>query len=974
MATTGTSVPATADEGPAALPVGERAGRERAARIASLLDSVVRNGHSATVLAEIVGYLRLRDYGFADLVADVAAAKRRAGLDSPSGLDELVALCVDRTALVQEAAIENMLHGFCELDASGAIVYANAALLDLIPQCKGRKLARLLGIDPETIIEEMDAPERRVHRLELQAGDHRGPVLVEFGSVGRGDGTGYCIVTDLSPAEAAQRRIDDLAEFGIFRLDAEMRITYANDVACSLLGSNPDELMGLTPGDLIRNPEDREQVRDHFARRSKGVSTEYAVEITPLNDDHPIHIRVRSMPDLDPDGQLTGMFVTLARIDAELAAKKIQEELARATGPEALFAAVVAQVRNLVPCGYATLSVYAQKGAYSRLLQSVPEMKTNQRWVALPKSVQHLIGPEFSHGDDIADFLRRDPDRKQLEANVGVRELIDAGMKSWFSLSIKTRDHHAVLTLMDAQMGIYSDSTAETLKQMGAPDAIHAVLKLYDERESHFRLALIKQMSQKRRDLDLAELVTSELAKFYGWQNVAIFKVNAIQGKFELLTQFAAERDGFELPRGYRQPLGKGFLAKAFESGEMVVVADSEDEAVADQYVRVSDLTRSEMCVPIRVEDRIVWILNIEDQRPDAFKDPDQETVKQLMLELEPSLERTLASALLDQVLEDAPDAIVITDARGNILKANDGAREMLGGEPIGASLETFFEEGSDASEAIAHVTNNTIPLEATLVGLDDRRTNVLIRTRIPRDEYGRCVILLQDRDKLEWQTQTRQLMNALEETAARVRIPLSLASTFVRQIRRSAGLDAGQIAEMADRAIEQLAQVDLSYDQVVGHALADDGAPVADVAAAVRDCIESLPPKHRTLIQAGDSDEPILAVAADSKQFDSAVKCMLAYLLRVGDPDGPITFRARSPGDLVAITLTKPLHEEYLAKAEAERCGPVLAARFPNEARALCALDEPRLDRFARKAGGSFRRRRSGDGEILRLVLPQGD
>ncbi len=116
--------------------------------------------------------------------------------------------------------------------------------------------------------------------------------------------------------------------------------------------------------------------------------------------------------------------------------------------------------------------------------------------------------------------------------------------------------------------------------------------------------------------------------------------------------------------------------------------------------------TRSEMCVPIRLQGQVVWILNIEDKRPHAFKEPDREAIERLMGELEASLERALGAAILDEVLDAVPDAVVITDLAGRILRCNLSAREMLGGKPGQQMLASFFPEDPGCAAAVVQQTS----------------------------------------------------------------------------------------------------------------------------------------------------------------------------------------------------------------------------------------------------------------------------
>ena len=80
-------------------------------------------------------------------------------------------------------------------------------------------------------------PPRRAHRLEVHSRGYSGPVLVELGPLADSAKGGFAVVTDLAPEQDERRRIDDMTEFPILRLDAATRITYANDSGLPLLPS-----------------------------------------------------------------------------------------------------------------------------------------------------------------------------------------------------------------------------------------------------------------------------------------------------------------------------------------------------------------------------------------------------------------------------------------------------------------------------------------------------------------------------------------------------------------------------------------------------------------------------------------------------------------------------------------------------------------------------------------------------------------
>jgi len=120
-----------------------------------------------------------------------------------------------------------------------------------------------------------------------------------------------------------------------------------------------------------------------------------------------------------------------------------------------------------------------------------------------------------------------------------------------------------VLSLFHQDGNSYDEGTTRMLDKVGVRPAMQAVLRLEAARHRNFQFKLLKLMAQATTDRGLARLVVTELAGFYEWQNVSIFKVNVLQRQFELLEQAKASRDGFDLPDGYCQSLDVGFLGRA---------------------------------------------------------------------------------------------------------------------------------------------------------------------------------------------------------------------------------------------------------------------------------------------------------------------------------------------------------------------------------------------------------------------------
>ena len=921
------------------------------------------------IAGELVQRLRGTDYSIVDLLDDVNILRSQVGERAAAGLNDVFRQCVQRTAFVHERAIETMLHGFCEVDEHMRLLYANPALLKLVPDCVGRRLPDLfeaIGSGKDRDIWNGNA--RGLRRLQLQALGGEKTVLAEIGVLEAAPVTHYALFADMTDREEAERQANDRAEFGILRLDPTRRITYANKAACDLFEYELQDMLGRNAADLVAHPEDEQQMAAHLEQRQQGVSTEYDLTIKRFRSKSEILVKICSLAETNLDGELVGMFVTVSPLNVEQAVSEIQNAIAEEREPLQLFRRALAAIRPIVPFDYTSLSIFSEDRRYSMRLYVEPDdLKVEVRWFPIPQALRHSHVGTRPFGTDLASTIKLAENSESMLDHPAVKEFLGKGLRAWIAVPVQG-GFDGVLSLHHGEADTYDETTVAKLARTGIATAMQSVLRLRDQREEEFRHHLIKDLAQLTSDVRLAELTVQRLADFYDWHNVSVFAVNRFKDRFVLLRQ-AAGKGGFLLPREYEQQIEKGYLGKALAEESVILVRDSNDPSASSDFQRASVHTRSELCVPIRVQGRVTWILNLEDRRPFAFTDVDKHRVESLMRQLEPPLERALNSALLGQILDDSPDGVIITDAAGRIVQCNMNAREMLDGEHAGEELVRFFVDETAAKEAASSTFNINVAVDGAVIGSEGTKTEVLIRARIARDESDRRIVILQDRGKAEWQSETRELIKILADLAAEARIPLSLASTFLRQIQRTASETSPRIEEIASRAIEQLGQVDLSYERVIDRAEASESHG-AQVSVAIANTLTAL-----SLDKSGSVDVDIAAdlpsVRAGEAQLASAIKTMLGYLLHVGNPNGAISIRARPIGGGVYVTMHKS-HSKSHAEGDQQRASGV-AARL-DDARARLLLDEPRLSRFAEHVGGVFRNRHSREADILRLVLPAGD
>ena len=140
------------------------------------------------------------------------------------------------------------------------------------------------------------------------------------------------------------------------------------------------------------------------------------------------------------------------------------------------------------------------------------------------------------------------------------------------------------------------------------------------------RIAQIELVNELAEDLtstlELDQLLSAAadtIRKTCSFYDVSIFLVDRPRQEAYLVAHAGKHADF--LPAGYRQNFSEGIVGWAISHDERVMSGDvTEDPRYnANLYTE----TRSEMAIPIRVEHEIVGVLNVEDERRQAFDETD---------------------------------------------------------------------------------------------------------------------------------------------------------------------------------------------------------------------------------------------------------------------------------------------------------------------------------------------------------------
>lgn len=158
-------------------------------------------------------------------------------------------------------------------------------------------------------------------------------------------------------------------------------------------------------------------------------------------------------------------------------------------------------------------------------------------------------------------------------------------------------------------------------------------------------------------------------------------------------------------------PLEKGITGQVARTGQALRVGDVTTEPA---YLAADSRTRSELCVPIKIADRVVGVVNVESQLPDAFSATDEQLMTALVDIVGNALERLRSEQQLRRRERDLGDFVENASVgmhwvgpNGRILWANRAELEMLGyrrDEYVGHHIAHFHADADVTADLLSRL------------------------------------------------------------------------------------------------------------------------------------------------------------------------------------------------------------------------------------------------------------------------------
>jgi PAS domain-containing protein len=410
--------------------------------------------------------------------------------------------------------------------------------------------------------------------------------------------------------------------------------------------------------------------------------------------------------------------------------------------------------------------------------------------------------------------------------------LFDRGYRCLIRYPLSRGKHvDASITLFSKRENAFDlESLRVKLGDLPIDKALLAALALDDVDQLKARVKLIQQISACTDQGQAASRIVRWICDHYGWEHISIFRVvSGSNAKIALLAQAAAS-GVTPLSPDYESPVDKGVIGALLADNRRSYI-HIPDLRVGDppnsKYVRGAFEARSELCLRIEIDKRTWGVLNIEDSRISAFTEEEIQAIQNIVEEATTFL-RQLEQAEINRIMfESTPHPLFVVDEGGQITRANVAAEQLLsldGKRICRSALKTFVLE----KEVLAELLQPGIATNADLTILRSTGDEIAVAAECTAlgSTFTGKIVSLKDLRQQQQRDKAKSLEQTVFEVAAQTKVPLSLAATWLRQLRSKltatdTSLDTPdalrekqvRAAELLDRTIAQLRKAEITYE-----------------------------------------------------------------------------------------------------------------------------------------------------------------
>ncbi len=431
-------------------------------------------------------------------------------------------------------------------------------------------------------------------------------------------------------AEARYRGLFDRVPVGLYRSTPEGQFLDANPALVWMLGyPDMETLLAASTVEAYVDPEDRKRWQTLVER--EGVVRDFEVRLR-RRDGTVIWVRESTRAVRDADGRVFQYEGTLQDITER---KRAEEEIKRH----------VSQLATLHEVSAAVASRLTLEEVFDAVVQSLSEF-FGYRLIAIYMIEEGVLETKAQVGygsspDPGIAHISQGKGVVWRTARVGHPQLVTnveedpdffqgaPGITSEICVPLKRGDEVlGVLNVESDRSDRPLDASDLQLLTLLSDHIIIAIenAQLYQaERKRVTQLAVVNQVARQAvsildPDQLLQEIVTA-IQQGFEYYNVSLMLLNEAASELEML----AIAGGFEevVAPDYRQAVGVGMTGWTAETGQPLLANDvSQNPHYIPGFLKEA-LTRSELCVPLKLAGQVIGVFDVQDTQLNAFDETD---------------------------------------------------------------------------------------------------------------------------------------------------------------------------------------------------------------------------------------------------------------------------------------------------------------------------------------------------------------
>ncbi|QCP52770.1 hypothetical protein FAZ95_26920 [Trinickia violacea] len=803
------------------------------------------------------------------------------------------------------------------VDAGGLILESNTAFDALLPGAAGTPLAARFAGSADVVLalahggDTLQVTYRRAGGEVVPAALHL--LRMDDSEPART----LAVITDGAPFRHAEAERFESTPCPVLRVETGGTITFANGETGKSFGCAAEKLVGRRLSSLFA-PAFAELV-DKAIATSIAERCSKSLEVTSAANGRPGTrlVVLAFTPDPAPSGPPLGALVVIQAatqtvrdkirriaLEGDTSVPKVAnadtEHAPYQPSWQPQFDRVLEQIRTLIDFDHAIFGIYADNTTLFRAEAMCPADSPvwPARWMSLPPGIRDWLE---SGETAIPDARRFTDDYPELLESEVTRCYFDFGINSSVTFVVCGDDGPtSALSLCSREIGKYTQADCDLLRELD----LDPVLLRYEEKIVAERRAFCERVQAILDEpvplRKAARRIVDLIAQHFQWDYVGLFRVNRYRDRFELVHQSPGPAD-FLLPDDYTQNIGEGMLASTLKGFGSVRIVDEIGKS-PQQYGYISPRRsgsgcrklQSAMTIPVHLNGRIRWILNIECESSHAFRGPDEASIREVVASIEQGLKHRMLDDMKKCLFKETDRGVVVVGTEGTIMEMNETAETLLDTDQadcieMNARLSQFAadEHSRDVLDSVDHAAKRRVELKSK-----SERNKVAVATRVDLESsFDTSVWFLTDVEGVEWNRSLRFLRETVTEVAQQAREPLALASLFARGLPRAfAGPGAGEhpmsrAAQMlSTQMLAEISKADITFERLA-EATSIRMHPVrnlasVDLCGCVNDVLGCLPERDRNSIEAQTAKS--VYVQGDAGRLTYVVRSTIAHLLRV--------------------------------------------------------------------------------------------